>query len=124
MSLPENLRAVRAHLGAAPGCPDPARWALHGDVIGVEALQFGIEVGGKDPFLRGKLQGIGQRIVPLAQELLPGMVTAVRDSAVFSFMVHIQFGNGWRLHLLASRIRSGTRRRRWCSCSSSRSSAS
>jgi hypothetical protein len=219
--LPENLRAVRSHLSPAAGRPHAARRALHGDVVGVQALQFGVEVRGKDAFLRGQLQRVGQRIVPLAQHFLPVGAAAVRavgrhrlkavfqvisqraqqgfvglgmqapdavefllffdqaqpafagagikeqdpdvhplvadeirrvsqdavgagffprqfarapgfdgafihDShpAVSSFMIHVQFGNGWRLDLLACRIKSGTRWRRRCSCSSSRSTAS
>ncbi len=48
-------------------------------MIGIKTLQLGIEVGGEDPFLRGQLQRVGQRIVPLAQELLPVDNTAVRS---------------------------------------------
>jgi len=47
-------------------------------VVGVEALKFGIEVRGKDAFLRGQLQCIGQSIVPLAEELLSVAAAAVR----------------------------------------------
>jgi len=64
-------------LGAAAGRPDAARCALRGDVVGVEALKFGIEVCRKDAFLRGKLQCIGQSIVPLAEELLPVAAAAL-----------------------------------------------
>jgi hypothetical protein len=192
--------------------------ALRSDMVGIKAFEFCVEFRGKDAFLRGKLQRIGQRIVPLGEELLPvaaaalGTVGGCRfrlkpvfqviaerpqqglvglgmetPHAVVFFLffdqaqaalagpgiekqhadIHplvadkvwrvsqdaigagpfsrrysgvqssgrsfshgarpfrqIQFGNGWRFDLLASKIKSGTRARRRCSCSRSRSSAS
>ena len=64
--------------GTAAGRPDTARCALRGYGVAVEALQFSVEVHGKDTFLRGKLQGVGQSVVPLAEELLPVVAAAIR----------------------------------------------
>ena len=63
-------------LGARLPGPDTA--GLRGDGVAVEALQFSVEVHGKDTFLRGKLQGVGQSVVPLAEELLPVVAAAIR----------------------------------------------
>ena len=63
-------------LGARLPGPDTA--GLRGDGVAVEALQFSVEVHGKDTFLRGKLRGVGQSVVPLAEELLPVVAAAIR----------------------------------------------
>jgi hypothetical protein len=52
--------------------------ALRRHMVGIKAFEFCVEVVGKDPFLRGKLQRIGQRIVPLGEELLPVAAAAIR----------------------------------------------
>jgi len=54
-------------------------------VVGVEALKFGIEVRRKDAFLRGQLQCIRKRIVPLAEEPLPVASAALRTIGGFRF---------------------------------------
>jgi len=65
-------------LGAASRRPRAAGRALQSDVVGVEVLQFGVEVCREDALLRGKLQRIGQGVVPLAKEPLPVGGSAIR----------------------------------------------
>src|SRR5258706_297114 len=79
-NLPRKKASLRQpsmpNLSASTPTTSP-RSAHRGDVVGVEALKFGIEVCRKDAFLRGKLQCIGQSIVPLAEELVPVAAAAL-----------------------------------------------
>ncbi len=65
-------------MSAAAGRPDAARSALHRDVVGIKPLQLGVEVRGMHSFLRGQLQRIGERFIPLAEELQPAGAAAIR----------------------------------------------
>ena len=72
--MTEYLRAVGAHLRAASRRADPARNPRHGDMVSVEALEFGVQIVPEmTPFCWRQLQRVRQCIVPLAKQFCSAM---------------------------------------------------
>src|SRR2546430_543923 len=69
--MPEDLLAVGTHLCPAAGRAHTTRATLQRHMIAVQALQFGVEVLRQRALLRGELQSIGKRVVPLGKQSLP-----------------------------------------------------
>jgi hypothetical protein len=49
-------------------------------MVGIESLEFGIEIAGERAFLRRKLNGVRKGVIPFDKQLLPPEACAVASS--------------------------------------------